>query len=76
MLHEKEHPAETSVKFSHGYYDMQAAIQMFHRTLLTQNWHYIRPYFFVFIFHKDLMKIYFPKKIPHIFSVILVFIVC
>ena len=40
---EKEHPAETYVKFPHRYYDMQVAIQMFHETLLAPSCHYIRP---------------------------------
>ena len=40
---EKEDPTETSVKFPHGYYDMQATIQMFHETLLAPSFHYIRP---------------------------------
>ena len=70
-----EHPAGTRVKFPHEYYDIQAAIQMFHETPLAQSCHYIRHsslictsnektfYFLVLIFRKDLIKIlYFPKR--------------
>ena len=84
---EKEYPAETSVKFPHGYYDMQAAIQIFHETLLAQSCDYIwqsmnlqfkwKIYFLVFIFHKNLMEIlYFPKKflIFFLWSLFLLFV--
>ena len=40
---EKEHSAEANIKFPHGYYYMQAAIQEFHKTLLAQSCQYIRP---------------------------------
>ena len=43
VVWKRKHPAETSVKFPHGYYGMQAAIQMFHETVLAQICHYIRP---------------------------------
>ena len=65
--------------FPHEYYYMQEVIQIFDETLLAQICHYIgssplicglnkkKIYFFVFIFHKNLMKIlYFPKEIPKI----------
>ena len=38
LLHwEREYPAETSIKFPHGYYYMQAAIEVFEETLSTQG---------------------------------------
>ena len=54
---EKEHPAKTSVKFPHGYYDMQAAIQMFHQTLLAHSCHYIRPTPLICTSNKNLISL-------------------
>ena len=54
----KGHPAEASVAFPHGYYDMQAAIQMFFETLLAQSCHYIRPTPLVCSSNKKLISLY------------------
>lgn len=44
---EKEHLAEMRIKFPHGCYDLQAAIQVFHETLLTESCHYVRSSLFI-----------------------------
>ena len=49
-----KHFAETSVEFPHGYYDMQAVIQMFQETLLAQSCHYIRPSPLIYNSNKNL----------------------